>query len=865
MAFKRKLKKLLRRPGMFMVDAINKRFGGKRSNTRLRLPIITLMVPAHGELKGMNSFLNSVRGRAGGDNGAVEIALLIKDSDDRALAALGRLDGLPGSVTIVRYDDASVFDAIDSFLLRSRGEWIGFSSLDAVYGVNFFRVLRREMALQYELAAAVTELTYGSALKSRSLNARIKAPRKVRIPSSLIVPFIDLENVFVRKALLVDVSLGRDRSLIPPGSARGLSEVYAYFRSLGDATIKVFPNLHKRMAVRRGSIDPFGIGAPDSMQAAIDNLLTLARLCRGCGDLPVWMQVRLAFAVFNLFEYQTVCRSAFDWMEESVMQELDGTIRELLQLVSFDVVEDHGAGFARWAVRYGVYYRYMGICPLTPPVYFDDFDSVSGLVRMRMLFPCECDLSFIKNDHAYQAPIVRISEQRFAGSIFLVERIVWISVLALSELKVLVNGNPCPMYVKNKRVPTVTGALFDRYIASPEFSFHEAPKAFALRYLAAQGVGSARYRDCWLFIDKDDKADDNAEHFYRWVKNNAREGERSFFVLRRESRDWERLQQEGFQLLEFGSLQHKLALLNAAWLFSSHAAPFVVNLLPKKYFADMLRYKFCFLQHGVTKDDQSAWLNSRQIDMLVTVGQAEYESMSSGSYKYTSREVVLSGFPRYDALHARRREHPKRLVIMPTWRLHLSGELQGKTSQRAINHALADSEYCREWGGLLSNAALMDSLAAAGYEVVFLAHPNIQPYLSLFHLAPSVTLADLGSSSIQEYLVDCALLITDYSSIAFDVAYLRRPVLYFQFDLESFFASHTYGRGYFDYETHGFGPVVYHAPQLIDTIAAMQKKDFALEQAYRERIEQFFAFDDDGNSRRVYQEVLRRSGAYFRL
>ncbi len=57
-----------------------------------------------------------------------------------------------------------------------------------------------------------------------------------------------------------------------------------------------------------------------------------------------------------------------------------------------------------------------------------------------------------------------------------------------------------------------------------------------------------------------------------------------------------------------------------------------------------------------------------------------------------------------------------------------------------------------------------------------------------------------------EILTDSSLLVTDYSSVFFDFAYMDKPVLYFWFDDENFFAQ--YEKGYFNCRKDGFGPVV---------------------------------------------------------
>ena len=65
-----------------------------------------------------------------------------------------------------------------------------------------------------------------------------------------------------------------------------------------------------------------------------------------------------------------------------------------------------------------------------------------------------------------------------------------------------------------------------------------------------------------------------------------------------------------------------------------------------------------------------------------------------------------------------------------------------------------------------------------------------------------ITIASKETQDVQKLLMDCALLVTDYSSVFFDVAFLRKPVVYYQFDEEEFRKYH-YQKGYFDFRDHG--------------------------------------------------------------
>lgn len=102
------------------------------------------------------------------------------------------------------------------------------------------------------------------------------------------------------------------------------------------------------------------------------------------------------------------------------------------------------------------------------------------------------------------------------------------------------------------------------------------------------------------------------------------------------------------------------------------------------------------------------------------------------------------------------------------------------------------------------------------------------------------------------------LLITDFSSVAFDFAYLRKPVIYCQFDADNFFnGGHDYKRGYFDYERDGFGEVEYDLESTVDRIIEYMENDCKLKDKYRERIDKFFAFNDQNNCQRVYEEIIK--------
>ena len=98
------------------------------------------------------------------------------------------------------------------------------------------------------------------------------------------------------------------------------------------------------------------------------------------------------------------------------------------------------------------------------------------------------------------------------------------------------------------------------------------------------------------------------------------------------------------------------------------------------------------------------------------------------------------------------------------------------------------------------------------------------------------------------------LLITDYSSVFFDYANLKRPVLYFTYDLEKY---RDVLRGfYLDMEKDLPGPLLLTNDEVVDAIKNIDK----IQETYKERYEEFynrFCCVDDGHAaQRVVEKVF---------
>ena len=81
--------------------------------------------------------------------------------------------------------------------------------------------------------------------------------------------------------------------------------------------------------------------------------------------------------------------------------------------------------------------------------------------------------------------------------------------------------------------------------------------------------------------------------------------------------------------------------------------------------------------------------------------------------------------------------------------------------------------------------------------------------------------------------------------------------MYCQFDQDEFFAGdHVYTKGYFDYENDGFGEVTYNINDLVDIIIQYMTNGCILNEIYRKRIIEFFAFNDNNNCKRILNKLI---------
>lgn len=377
-----------------------------------------------------------------------------------------------------------------------------------------------------------------------------------------------------------------------------------------------------------------------------------------------------------------------------------------------------------------------------------------------------------------------------------------------------------------------------------------------LRFSGAKRLGS----HIWLITEKSSEARDNGFCFFSYLRTKHPEIN-AYYAISADSPDRHKVEPLG-NVIEFNSLEHYAAYLAADFSISSqsigaHPAmmrPEVYRLLTP---LRNRKQKAVFLQHGVTQNKiaRRDWhYASHMLDLFVVSGPRERAFMEE-NYGYPPGYVRELGMCRFDRLLGGEHRTGKTVLIMPTWR----GWLRGDGSPEATAEekaAFRTSEFYSTYMGLLSSSDLEALLERYGYRVIFYPHYALQCFADAFMPAQGerIRIATREHYDVQQLLIDCDLLITDYSSVFFDFAYLKKPEIFFQFDVERFRSDH-YAQGFFSYADDGFGPICGNREALLRQLEEYLRRDCAPEEKYLERVDAFFTHRDNKNCERTYEAI----------
>lgn len=219
-------------------------------------------------------------------------------------------------------------------------------------------------------------------------------------------------------------------------------------------------------------------------------------------------------------------------------------------------------------------------------------------------------------------------------------------------------------------------------------------------------------------------------------------------------------------------------------------------------------------------------------------------------FGYTG-EILGNGYPRNDALfdmerrerHANsdsgKRREKKVILYAPTWR---DDHGNGDGTYKFVTN-LDFERLANELGDDYILLCKAHYLVADSIRKLTSGNEKVKKFVKVVD----------PNADISELYLRSDILVTDYSSAMFDFMVLKRPVIFYMFDLVDY---RDRIRGfYFDIIKDAPGPVCEDTEELINAVKYAETTDLTAYREYKEFFEKYSSFDDGKAAKRVLNRL----------
>lgn len=370
-----------------------------------------------------------------------------------------------------------------------------------------------------------------------------------------------------------------------------------------------------------------------------------------------------------------------------------------------------------------------------------------------------------------------------------------------------------------------------------------------------------KHRPIWLFFDKIYKAGDSAEYMYKYARS-KKDGIKCYYLADGASEDYARLEREGMKPVKRRSIKHRYAFLYADMVIVSNSTVYAFNdfgTINSALIRDLMNFHVACVQHGMSIQKIAVAQNRLRDNtrLYFCASKYEIENLSKPIYGYEGYDALkLTGVPRYDGLI---NEDKRQILLSPTWRMQAAVPVtKNEGVSRDYNPLFKETTYYQVYNSLINDERLIAAAKKYNYKIVYVLHPIVSPQIDDFDKNPSVEIipavAVHGHSGVnyEKVFRKSSLMVSDFSGVQFDFAYMRKPVVY----LHHHDIPKHYEEGTFHYDTMGFGEICEDNDELIDVLISYMQNNCEMKPEYRRRADDFFRFDDHDNCERIYDVMI---------
>lgn len=339
-----------------------------------------------------------------------------------------------------------------------------------------------------------------------------------------------------------------------------------------------------------------------------------------------------------------------------------------------------------------------------------------------------------------------------------------------------------------------------------------------------------------LIGEQPDKAQDNGYFLFKYLRENHPEVP-AYYVIDENCSDFSKVYQLG-NVIKFGTSEHFAIINQVKYFISTHHPDLLLPFTDKKLLEKKSVYKI-FLQHGVMGTKYMANFygkyanNPFDVDMFI-VSSIREQKMIIEDFGYLPAEVKVTGLARFDNLFKEDEDLDIDILLIPTWRDWLQNNPEIETTDFYQN-------YLR----------LVKKLAGK-YKVKYVLHTNMSQYKEQFR-AEGIDALVATEVNVQSLIKRAKLMITDYSSVSFDFSFLKKPVIYYQFDQEKFFGKNG---SHFDIYKELPGAICVSERDVIEKVKEIVADDYQQDVAMAKKSDNLIAYRDCNSAHRIYQEIL---------
>lgn len=346
----------------------------------------------------------------------------------------------------------------------------------------------------------------------------------------------------------------------------------------------------------------------------------------------------------------------------------------------------------------------------------------------------------------------------------------------------------------------------------------------------------------WLIGELPYKGQDTGYHFFKYIRTNHPE-KNAYYIINQNSPDLENVEPYG-NVLYFKSKKHIKATIFANKVIMSHHADYLYPLRTKD-FKRKLRASIVFLQHGILgAKNMTAFYGSKSekfdADLMVVSSERE-KKIATDDFGYANHEVAVTGLSRFDSLFKDDIPMKRQVLVIPTWREWLTRE-----------DLFLNSEYLERYRELIFHPKLKELSETYDFEIVFCLHPNMQKFTHLFKDMPYRIISQ-GDVNVQDLLKESMMMITDYSSVAFDFSFLEKPIVYYQFDRRRFLGKKG---SHINLDKELPGDIAFELSDVLKDIEAYGENDFRMTKENKQKASTFLKYKDQNASERIYEAIL---------